>query len=286
MTAPASTSPSAPNLPPGGGPNAGITFDEIEAQLKEAERTALAPKLDDVKYEGEDIPENMRGKTAREALNRITELENTLRSSEIARQQALATAQVASSRREPAIAARPEPEPEPMVTADDVAVAMQEDQLKGIKLLEKMNQQQIDRASAAFMQRVAPMLAGSSSVAEAEARRKYPDEFEIYKEEIDALLGQVADKNIMSTVQSWDDMISFARGRNPMKLFDHLQKKTSVKAAADAQERERNNAGVTMSSSQRAAGPAGSVIMDDTTKEVCRVLGLSEQDYVKWSKVS
>lgn len=286
MTAPADTSPSSSQVPPGGGPNAGITFDEIERQLKEHERATAAPKLDELKLDGDDIPESLRGKSAREALNRITELENTLRQSEIARQQALATAQVASNR--PVEAPRPvEPvKEEPLVTADEVAQAFAEDPAKGAQLMAKMNQQQIDRAKNEFMTRVAPMLSGTSSVAEQAARTKYPDEFEIYKDEIDTLLKQVPDRSVMSTPQSWDDLIAFARGRNPEKLFQHRLNKESATKKAEAEAAQRNNAGLTMSSSTRAAPAAGTPVFDETTKEVCRVLGISEQDYATWSKVS
>lgn len=284
MAAPVATPPS--NNQQGGGPNAGITFPEIEAQLKEAERLALGPKLDDVKFEGEDIPENMRGKTAREGLNYIKQLEDTLRSSEIARQQALATANLASQHSAPAPVAAPEIKEEPLVTSDEVAAAFQEDPVKGAKLMERMTNQQIERASTAFMQRVAPMLAGTSSVAEAEAKRRYPDEFDIYKTEIENLLKQVPDRSVMTTQQSWDDLIAFARGRDPMRLFAHQQKKEELKRQTEAQEGQRNNAGVSMSSSHRAAPPSGGPVMDALTKEVCGVLGISEADYSTWSKVS
>lgn len=286
MTAPVDTSRSSSDVPAGGGPNAGITFPEIEAQLKAQEASLSQPKLDEVKLDGDSVPESMRGKTAREALNRITELENTLRQSEIARQQALATAQVASTRREEPVVHREEPAPEPLVTADEVAAAFSEDPAKGARLMEKMTQQQIQRASTDFMTRVAPMLSGSASALENQARTKHADAFEVYKDEIEALLKQVPDKSVMTTPQSWDDLVAFAVGRNPEKLFQHRLGKESATKKAEAEVAQRNNAGVTMSSSSRAAPAAGAPVFDETTKEVCRVLGISEQDYGIWSKVS
>lgn len=284
MTGPAVTQPS-PQYSPGGGPNAGVTFDEIESQLKEAERTALAPKLDEVKVDGEDVPENLRGKTVREILNQTKALEETLRLSEAGRQQALTMAQVAASR-----GAEPpkpkEPEPEPLVTAEEVAAAFAEDPAKGVQLMTKMNEQAIARAASSFAQRIDPLLAGTVGAVEAQARQRYPDEFSLYADEIKSVLDSLPNKNAMSSASSWDDLIAFVRGKNPQKLFDHMMSKETTRKASEAQEAQRAAAGFSMTSAQRTPAPTGGVVMDDTTKEVCKVLGISEADYAKWSKVT
>ena len=288
MSGPAVTQPSPqPNLPAGGGPNAGITFDEIETQLKAAERAALGPKLDETKLEGDDVPEAFRGKTVRDILNQTKALEETLRLSEQGRQQALTMAQLAAQatgeRREPPKA----PEPEPLITAEEVAAAFQEDPGKGVALMTKMNEQAINRAASSFAARIDPLLSGTVSTIEAEARRKYPDEFELYKDEISDIMKNMQDKRVMSSSASWDDMIAYVRGKNPDKLFAHRIAKEQAGRAAAAQESERNNAGFSMSSAQRTPAPSvGSVVMDETTREVCKVMGISEADYAKWSKVS
>jgi hypothetical protein len=283
MTAPPGTVPS--NNQPGGGPAAGITFDEIERQLKDAEKTALDPKLDDFKIEGEDIPDNLKGKSARELLNHIKSMEDTLRTVDQQRQQALTMAQLAAQGRTEAPPAPKVEEPEPLITSEQVAQAFQEDAQKGVELMNKMTEQQISRAGEHFMRRISPMLSGVGSAAENEARRKYPDEFDIYKDEIAAMMKRV-DKAAMSTLESWDDLIAYVRGKDPMRLFNHMAEKDKTKAAADAQEQQRNTAGVSMSSSTRAAAPAGGPVMDATTLQICDVLGISPEDYIKWSKVS
>jgi hypothetical protein len=281
MTGPAATQPS----PQPSGPNAGITFDEIEQQLKEAEKTALQPKLDEMKVDGEQVPEALRGKSVSEILAHTRELENALRMSEVSRQQALTTAQLAAQARE-VPAAPAEPEPEPLITAEEVATAFQDDPSKGIQLMTKMNEQAINRAASSFAQRIDPLLTGTMGAVEAEAKRKYPDEFELYKDEIKSIIDSLPNKRAMSSINSWDDMIAYVRGKNPDKLFAHRIAKEQAGKAAAAQEDQRNYAGVTMTSQQRAPAPTGQVIMDDTTREVCRVLGISESDYVKWSKVT
>ena len=284
MAEPAVTQPS-PQFSQGGGPNAGVTFDEIEDQLKAAERAALAPKLDDSKLDGEEVPEAFRGKTVREVLAHTKALEDTLRMSETARQQALTMAQLAAQRgAEPPKPA--EPPPEPMITAEQVAEAFGEDAAKGVALMTKMNEQAIARAASSFAQRIDPLLSGTVGAVENQARAKYPDEFSLYADEIKEVLNRLPNKNAMSSMDSWDDMIAFVRGNNPEKLFAHRMSQESGRKAAEAQEAQRNNAGFSMSSAQRTPAPTGGVVMDDTTKEVCKVLGISEADYAKWSKVT
>ena len=139
MTAPPSTQSSPPNQP-GGGPAAGITFDEIERQLKDAEKTALSPKMDEFKVEGDDIPDNLKGKSARDLLNHIKTMEDTLRNVDAARQQALTMAQLAAQGRSEPAPAPVAPEPEPLITSEQVAAAFSEDATKGVELMNKMMQ--------------------------------------------------------------------------------------------------------------------------------------------------
>lgn len=284
MTGPAVTQPS-PQPEQGGGPNAGITFDEIERQLKAAETAALAPKLDDTKVDGEDVPEQYRGKTVKEILAQTKALEDTLRLSEQGRQQALTMAQMAANQRSLPEAPKA-PEPEPLVTAEEVAAAFAEDPAKGVQLMTKMNQQAIDRAAASYASRIDPLLQGTVGAVEAEARRKYPDEFQLYAEEIKAIQDKLPNKNAMSSLDSWDDLIAYVRGKNPEKLFQHRLAAQSQQRQTEAQEQQRQTAGITMSSAQRTPAPTGGMVFDDITKEVCKVLGVSEADYAKWSKVN
>jgi len=284
MTGPAVTQPSPQNNA-GGGPNAGVTFDEIEAQLNAVEAAALAPKLDENKVDGAEVPESLRGKTVREILAHTQALEDTLRMSESARQQALTMAQIAAQRGSD-IPKSVEPEPEPLITAEDVAAAFQDDPTKGIQLMTKMNDQSIARAASSFAQRIDPLLSGTVGAVELQARQKYPDEFQLYSDEIKDVLGRLPNKNAMSSMDSWDDMIAYVRGKNPEKLFQHRMSAETTRKAGEAQEQQRTVAGLSMTSAQRTPAPSGGPVFDDTTKEVCKVLGISEADYAKWSKVN
>lgn len=275
-----------PVTQPSGNP-AGVTFEEMERQLAEHEAQLLKPDLSKVTLEGDDVPEALRGKTAAEALARVRLLEDTLRTSEVARQQALQMAQLASDNRQPAPAPVKEEPPEVQITAQMVSEAFSEDPEKGIQMMAHMQEQGIKRATEQFSQRMEPMLTGSLSAAESDAKRRYADEFAIYGEEIKATLAQVPNKQVMSSPSSWDDLIAYVRGKDPMKLFKHMQEKERSTQQEEAQREQRNLTGYQSAGGQRPPAPAATgVIIDETVKEVCRNLGISEADYVKWAKVS
>lgn len=276
----------AAGMPPSTGPNGGVTFEEIEQQLKDHEKQLEKPDLSKIVLNDEAIPENLRGKSVQEMLAHARSVEEALRLSEQGRQQALILAQTASQRGGDAPKPEPAQPPEPQVTAEQVAAAFQEDPAKGVELMQRMNEQAITRAAQQFSARLEPMMAGAVSAVEAEARRRYPDEFELYKEEIKEVLGQLPDKRVMSTDRSWDDMVAYVRGKNPMKLFDHLNTKEAAKRAREAQEAQVAGIGFQSTGGSRPpAAPTGPA-MDATTEEICRVMGLTKEEYIKWSRVS
>jgi len=273
----------APSSPSEG---TGISFDEIERQLKDAEASTLRPDLSKIILDSDDAPDLVKGKSVQDALAHVRNLETALRASEQGRQEAMLLAQANASRAS-APPAPPAPEPEPEITAEMVAEAFQEDSTKGIALMQRMNQQAIERAAEHFGKRLEPLIAGSSSAAENQARQKYPDEFELYKDEIAETLKQIPNKQVMSTAKSWDELIAYVRGKDPMKLFNHMNAREAKKHEESARVAERANVGFQAagSSSMRTPVSQGSVAIDETTKEICSVLGVSPEDYIKWSRV-
>jgi len=263
----------------------GVTFDEMEKQLKDAEASVLKPDLTKIMLEGEDVPAELKGKSTSEALAKIKELERVLQLSEQGRQHALMTAQSLSERG----AAPPKEEPTPvekLVTAQEVAEAFAEDTAKGVELMMKMQQQSIDRAADQYTARIQPLLSGTVSSAENQARQKYPEEFDIYKDEIAAMIKQLPNKNVLSTPDSWDDLVAYVRGKNPQKLFDRMQDKEREKHKTTAQLEQRETAGFSTTTGGRAPAPSTrGVVIDETVREICRVQGITEEDYIKWSRV-
>lgn len=260
------------------------TFEEIEEQLKATEAQALKPDLAKISLDDAELPENLRGKSVQDVISYTKGLEQALRVSEEARQQALTTAQLAArATAEPPQAAAPEPEP--MISADEIAEAFQEDPAKGVALMQKANEQAIARAASHFQQRLEPMLAGTASAMEAEARRKYADEFELYKDEISEMLSSMPNRQqIMANSKSWDDMIAYIRGKDPMRLYEHLNKKTADAARNNAVSQQRESVGFQSTGQLRAPAVGGAGVYDPVVDEVCKVMGLTRDEYNKWLK--
>lgn len=281
------TSLGAPNSPQNNaGPNGGVTFEEMEQQLAEIEKQKLAGSLSETKLEGDHVPEEARGKTVQEILAHNKQLEDALRNSEVARQQALLAAQSAQNMHRPEPVAQPAPVVEELITAEQVAEAFQEDPAKGVALMTKMNEQSIARTAENFAKRLDPLLNGTASAVEAEARRKYPDEFEVLGEEIKQAVKDFPNKAALSSPQTWDNLVAFVRGKEIEKIWAHRQAKNAAQAANTAREQQRSDVGFTASSSGRPSAGVGSPTLDETAKEVCRVMNISEDEYIKWSKVS
>lgn len=261
------------------------TFEDMEAQLKAAEAAAVKPDLSKITVDSDDAPDTVKGKSVAETIAQVKRLEEALRMSEQGRQQALIMAQTASQRPVQVAPEARQPEPEPQITAEMVAEAFAEDQGKGILLMQKMNEQTVARYAQQFQTRIEPLLSGTMSAVEAEARRKYPDEFSIYEDEIKTTLGQVKNKSVMSDLSSWDDLVAYVRGKDPMKLFKHYQEKERATQQQAAHEEQRQVAGISMSGGRTPTPQGSRVVMDEYTREICKVLQISEEDYLTWSKV-
>lgn len=272
--------------PSSSGEGSGISFDEIEQQLKDVEAAALKPDLSKIVVDSDDAPELLKGKSVQDILAHTKNLETALRASEQARQEAMLLAQATAGRAsEPAPV--PAPAPEPEITAQQVAEAFAEDPSQGIAMMQKMNEQAIARAAEHFGKRLEPLIAGSSSAVETQARQKYPDEFELYKDEIAQVLKEIPNKQVMSSMKSWDDMIAYVRGKDPIRLFNHMNEKEAKKRSEEARGMERASVGFQSAGggSMRTPPASGSIAMDDTTKEICRTLGVSPEEYIKWAGV-
>lgn len=265
---------------------AGMTMDEIEASLKAQEEAAARPDLTKITADDPSLPENLRGKTVQEILAHTKAVEEALRVSESSRQQAMILAQQAQNQQnqQPAAPAAPVEEP---ITADMIAEAFQEDPAKGAELMFKANQQAIDRAASNFSKRLEPMFQSSVSTMEAEARRRYPDEFELYKDEIQSLMKDVPNpQQVFSQQKSWDDLVAYVRGRDPDKLFNYRMQKQGTSQQQQAQTQQREAVGYQSVANQRAPAPsAGGPIFDPVVDDVCRVMGITREEYAKWAKV-
>lgn len=262
------------------GGSSSVTLEDIEKQPQ-------GPNYDEVKLEGENIPELLRGKTITEAVKQFGSLEEAVRMSEQARKNAelLAESLARGEGRTP----QPQPQPvveEPELTDDQIREIMEEDQLKG---MEALNARAIRRAEKNLEARLGPLYTGTYAQVEAAARTKYAEEFELFGADISKMAQTIPNSRaVLSNPAAWDDLISLIRGRPGN--FDKIIERRIQKANGSSLEQVRTAemAGVGFSDN---TGPKGrpTVVngqLDAIQREIADKLDMSPEEYIKWSKVS
>jgi hypothetical protein len=241
-----------------------------------------APKPEEIKLEGDLIPENLRGKTVADALTEANRLKEALRISEEARQNTQRQFDLAI--RAPAPAAPPPPAPEVEYTEEQLAEMHSTDP---IKFTTYLTQRAIRQAERNLEARLGPLFQGTANATEATARTKYATEFKLFGDQIESIISQLpGGKAQMANPQAWDDLIALVRGRpgNFEKVMQHNSDAALAAQLASAQEAERLRSAHTVPSVVRGGAPSSPAQLDATQLEIADKLGLSPQEYVTWSK--
>lgn len=259
-----------------------VSLEDIEASSAEPKAVDLTQALD-----GEEVPEELRGKTMAEVIAIQKGMKDALMTSEQARKNAeTLAATAAAATAQPAPAPAPEPTPEPELSEEQIAELHQEDPIKAIKY---MNAQAIRVAEKNLEARLGPMMAGTAASVEENARARYSDDFEVIGSEIEKFIQALPNKQVLANPQGWDDMISLVRGKNLDKIIEHKINKASDTAKETAQQEQKELTGF-----QPGAGPVRPATavpsrveaLDDTQKEIAGKLGMTLEDYVKWGAVT
>lgn len=266
--------------------------------LLDLDGSPAPPNPENVKLEGDSVPEALRGKTLKDLLDQNAALSSSLRTSEESRAQAVAT--IKSLNEKPATPAAPPPPapPAPIVFDQEKWNKLnEEDPSAAAKYMFEVTQASL---SQNIEMRMAPVHAASTQTAEQIARTKYKDDFEVIGREIEAIVAQippeVRDKSL-SQPGAWDRVVEFARGQNIEKIVEHRLKKqgasgaTTLDAAREEQARAAQmtqlggGGGGGEMQSRTNVGVETSVPWDETTQEIARTLGFtSKEEYYKWMK--
>ena len=255
-----------------------VTLDELGA----LDQKPSAIKLEDVKLEGDDVPEELKGKSAKDLLAATRVAAEALGKSEQARRDLEARLAAVPA---PAAPAPVQPPPAPKeLTKEEIAELYQRDPIEAI---EYMNARAERRVEENFTRRLGTLATGATTSAETYARSKYPDEFSLFNDQIKMMVERLPDKTALVRPEAWDDMISYIRGlpANFDKLVEHRGRKSTDAAAETARAAQAAAAGPTVTPS--AAGPkgpshTGGGKLSDLEREVAGVLGVSEADYLKY----
>ncbi len=250
-----------------------VTLDDLERQV-----APTPPNLAEIKLDGEDIPAEYKGKSVVELMQTAAALAEALKTSERARTQADQMATLAARTAPPAPETSRE---EPPLTREQLAELYQTDPLKAIEL---MQAQAIRAAAGNIEARLGSLAQSTTAAAESQARAKYAPEFEALGPEISAMIQQIPNASqVLTSSDAWDRLISLVRGSpgNFEKIIQHRAGKTLETARAA----QSLDAGPSITSAVRAPSATITGTLDSTQKEIAGKLGLTEAEYLQWSKV-
>jgi hypothetical protein len=204
---------------------------------------------------------------------RIKALSEALRISEEARQ------------RQAAAAGAPAPtvvHEEPELTDGELNKLYQENPMAAIgKMLGKREKVLLDNVN----RRLSTLAESGMATARDAAMRKYPDEFRVLGKEIEDAIPRLPNPAALNSLSSWDDFISWMRGKHLDKIIADRDERNKNKAADDAKAREANAAGGHTTSVIRAPAPTGGGALDPVAKEIARTLNMSEEEYITWQRM-
>lgn len=255
-----------------------MTFEEMEAQLKATE-TPAPPKPEDVKLPDiEGLPEHLRGKSAPEIAKYIEGLQSSLKLSEAQRLATEANARSSAS----AAPVEPVDESNKPLTRDELKELYERDPIEAMLY---MQQASAAALSSHIENRLKPLAESTVGQAEAEARRLFATEFELFGDEIKQIVSTVPNRAALGTTEGWRDLISYVRGRpgNFERYIDEHAKKT--RTPSEARSAEIANVGFTPAPIASPSGPSRITKLDSVQQEIARNLGMSDEDYIKWNNI-
>lgn len=253
-----------------------VSINDVDAAAAAA---AAAPK----KLEGDDVPEEFRGKSVTEVAEMVQKHRDALRISEEARIKALEArpAVITPAPTEPAA-----PVQKPPMTQDEFDALYETDPKAALAVFAEQQEARIMQNVDA---RIRNLAAGNAVSVEQSMRTKFATEFELFGDEIKAFTAKIPDKSVLASPESWEQLISFVRGKpgNIDKLIEHRVKKNTDAAAEAARAAEAAGAGFSsktpvVTTGPRSGGDPTFYGLDETERRVADALGQSYSEYAKY----
>jgi len=272
-------------------PGSSVTMEEIGEQLAAASAEGKAADLASIKLEGDNVPEELRGKTVAELIRDREVLAQSVNIANAAR--LAAEAKAGSATPVAPVVMAPPPEPQKRLTKEEWDALYETNPMQAIAY---MNEIAIQDAAAQFERRFGSLAVGASAQAENVAKAQFKDEFELFGAEIKQLADTVADKSVLANPEGWAHLVSFVRGKpgNFEKLLEARTKKAAEAAANAAREMEAASVGASFSSStvrtpssapKAGGGDTGNFGLDAEERHAADVMGMSYKDYAHWKKI-
>lgn len=264
-----------------GGQGQAFTMEEMEQSIKADEANQSATKPDELKLEGDAIPEKYRGKTLNEILKENSLLEQRARLAETERTSLQTSLESVRTAPPPVQPVNDEKE----MSRDELATLFNDDPLAAIDV---MNQQAIRRAEKHLSVRLGQIEQGTIGAAEGWAREQYKEEFDVLGPQITQFVQSLPDKSMLTTNRGWKDVISYVRGQddNFNKLMEH--KASGGRTIKDGRAAAEQDSGFTGTGSARGQVPSGGGRLKSLSPELHQIaegLGLTDAEYIKWANV-
>lgn len=255
------------------------TLDDIGQRLE----TQTPTDFSKITLDGDDVPEDFRGKSVSEAIQQAARFKEALRVSEDARialknsQEALET-----TRRGPAPPAPAAPTPEPELNEEQLQALFEENPRKYHDYVAQQSERRIMRQ---LQGAIAPVVGNSADMAIRDARNRYPDEYAAFGSDIENFIStQIPDKAALAAPGAVDQMMNYLRGMHYKKFGEYLANKNNggLEDARSALGSQTPNGFERTPQPPRGNGKnKGPIQLDDTMKDIARALGVSEEDYAR-----
>ncbi len=248
----------------------GILIEDLEKEFPDTPATPAPTGMDpaSVRLEGDKIPEGLRGMSVDALI------------ADRARMEALMNTMAAGMNRPAAPVAPVAPEPEP--TYDRNAIKALIDEGNMVEAMEAMLGFAYKRVSKDFDERIRPLTTTTMNVAEQAMRQRYPDEFELFGQEISQLAQQAGTS--LSTPEAWESLIGYVRGRGGN--FDKMVEYKANKRRRDGADIPPSVSAGAMRGSvpdSRGARPTKDELVNDpAVQKALRASGMTIDEYVRW----
>lgn len=250
------------------------TLDDIGQRLA----TPAPTDFTKITLDGDEIPENLRGKSVTELLSQVSRLGDALRISEESRI-ALKNSQEAldAARSKPTSAPPPAPAPEPELNDEQLQALFDESPRKYHDYIQQQSEKRIMNQ---LKGQLAPVVGNSADMTVRDAKNRYVDEFAAFGKEIQDFISQMPDRSALAQPGAMDELMDWMRGKHWKKFQEHLASKGG-NGLEDARHEmgSQTPQGFERSPAPRKNGGRSAVQLDDTMKEIARALGVSEADY-------
>lgn len=250
----------------------GILLEDLDKEFPDETVAPKATSMDlaAMRLEGDNIPEDLRGKSVESLLTDRARMESLMK-------------EFGSNMNRPTPVAVTAVEPDPVYDRTAVKELLENGNV--MEAMEAMMGYAYKRVSKDFETRIAPLVSTTNNVAESAMRAKYPAEFELFGPQI-AELARNAGQG-MSNPESWDNLIAFVRGRgdNFDKLVEYKATKRnransasefppSVSSGALRGPSSGNRDGVKATKEELSNDPA--------VQKMLRASGMTIDEYYRW----